>query len=140
MEITKEHLQRVFDEIEERAIKSGKNGVEYEIVVSTAWLMRTKLLAILKTKSEEDLTLMKMISKDFIDILEKNDGGIYYFRYKCGHGVRPEKVYVLACSVETYTEWKTDVEGLCIECWTMKKRRHGNVLEDHDKKWIMRYE
>lgn len=129
MEITEDHLQRVFDEIEERAIKDCKDSTEYETTLSAAWLMRTKLLAILRAKSEEDLTLMKMISKDFIEILEKNDGDIHYFRYKCGHGVRPEKIYTLACSVETYTEWKSDVEGLCIECWTRKKektREEGN--------------
>lgn len=128
MEITEEHLQRVFDEIEERAIKNCKNGIEYESTVSTAWTMRTKLLAILRAKSEEDLTLTKMISKDFMEILEKSSGDIYYFRYKCGHGIRPEKIYTFACSVETYTEWKNDVEGLCIECWTREqKKKQGNV-------------
>jgi hypothetical protein len=129
MEITDDHLQRVFDEVEERAIKNGKNSIEYEIVVSTAWLMRTKLLAILKAKSEEDLALMKMISKDFIEILEKNDGDMHYFRYRCGHGIRPEKVYTFVRSVETYAEWKNDVEGLCIECWTRKKKRQYDTVK-----------
>jgi hypothetical protein len=129
MEITEDHLQRVFDEIEERVIKDGKSSTEYEIVVSTAWLMRTKLLAIIRAKSEENLTLMKMISKDFIEILEKNDGDIHYFRYRCGHGVRPEQVYTFACSVETYTEWKNDIEGLCIECWTRKKKRQDDTVK-----------
>ena len=129
MEITEDHLQRVFDEIEERVIKNGGSSIEYEITISAAWLMRTKLLAILRAKSEEDLVLMKMISKDFIEILEKNNGDIYFFRYKCGHGIRPEMIYTLARSVETYTEWKSGVEGLCIECWTRKKRRQENTVK-----------
>lgn len=75
MEITEECLQRVFDEIEECAIKNGKKVVEYETIVSIAWSMRTKLLAILRSKSEEDLVSAKMVNDDFMEILEKSETG-----------------------------------------------------------------
>lgn len=134
MEIKEEHLQRVFDEIEERAIESGKKGIEYDITVSTAWSMRTKLLVILRSKSEEDLALVKMVAKDFMEILEGNDGDIFYFRYKCGHGIRFGMIYSVAGSVETYTEWKNDIEGICIECWIRKKGRQEKMGQGQDKK------
>jgi len=129
VEITEEHLQMVFDEIEERAIKSGKNGVELATIVYAAWSMRTKLLAILRAKSEEDLALMKMIGGHFVEMLEKYNGDISSHEYSCGHYLTPEIIYKVADSVGTYTEWRNDIEGLCIECWIMKKRRQEQATK-----------
>jgi hypothetical protein len=121
MEITAEHLQRVFDEIEERAIKCCKKGIEYDITLSTAWSMRTRLLAVLKAKSEEDLMLSKMIGKDLMEILITCNGDMSSLKYTCGHGIDPSIIYRNADSVKNYSEWGNDIEGLCIECWIMKK-------------------
>lgn len=129
VEITEEHLQRVFDEIEERAIKNGKIGVEYEATVSTAWSMRTKLLAVLMSKSEEELTLKKMIGRDLMEILNVCHGDMSSLIYTCGHGIDPAVIYSVAGSVGTYTEWGNDVEGLCIECWIRKKGRLEKMIE-----------
>lgn len=123
MEITEDHLQRAFDELEEYAIKSGKSGVEYQTIVSTAWTMRTKLLAILRARSEEDLTLSKAIAKDLVKILEERNGDILSFKYKCGHDIRPAIINTTTGSLETYMEWKKDIEGLCIECWINKRKK-----------------
>ena len=127
MEIIEEHLQRVFDEIEERAISNGKNGTEYDIIVSTAWSMRTKLLAILRSKSEEDLAFSKIVAKDFVKMLEGSNGDISYIRYKCGHGVRPEKIIALTGSLDVYSEWKNDLDGFCIECWLRKREDKRDI-------------
>lgn len=129
MEIKEEHLQTVFDEIEERAIKNGRKGVEFDVTVSVAWSMRTKLLAVLRSKSEDDLALTKMIGKDFAEMLERCNGNIISLRYTCGHGIDLPKIYSLAGSVGNYIEWGNDVEGLCVECWTKKKRRRETTVE-----------
>lgn len=129
MEITEEHLQRVFDEIEERAIKCGKKGIDYEITVSTAWSMRTRLLAILKSKCEEDLTLSKMIGSDLMEILSACNGNMSSLRYTCGHGIDPSVIHRVAGSVGNYKEWGNDTEGLCIECWTRKKGNRKKISE-----------
>ena len=121
MEITEEHLQRVFDEIEEHSIKCGKKGVELATIVYATWSMRTRLLAILRAKSEEDLVLMRMIGRHFVEMLEKCDGDISSHGYTCGHYMVPEIIYKVADSVETFKEWRNDVEGLCIECWSKKR-------------------
>lgn len=122
MEITEEHLQRAFDELEEYVIKSGKKGVEYQAIVSTAWSIRTKLLAILRAKSEEDFVLSREIAKDFVKILRVYDGDISSPIYKCGHEMKPWIIKDVAGSLETYTEWKNDTECLCIECWIKQKK------------------
>jgi hypothetical protein len=129
MEITEEHLQRVFDDIEERAIKNAKKGVEYETIVSTAWSMRTRLLAIIRAKSEEDLILTKMIGRHLMEILSVCHGDMSSLRYTCGHGIDPAVIYSVAGSVGNYKEWENDIEGLCIECWTKKKRRLEKMIE-----------
>lgn len=129
VEITEEHLQRVFDEIEERAIKSGKRDIEYEATISTAWIMRTKFLAILRSKSEEDLALMKIIGRDLTELLERCNGNITSHIYTCGHGLIPGMIYEVADSVDTYKEWRNDVEDLCIECWIRKKRRQEQAMK-----------
>lgn len=130
MEITEEHLQRVFDDIEERAIKSGRHGVELATITYAAWSMRTRLLAILRAKSEEDLALTKMIGGHFVEMLEKHSGNMSSHEYKCGHYLVPEMIYKVADSVVTYTEWRNDAEGLCIECWMTRmqdKKREGQM-------------
>jgi hypothetical protein len=126
MEITEEHLQRVFDEIEEHSIKSGKKGAELATIVYATWSMRTRLLAILRAKSEEDLILGKMIGKHLVEMLEKYNGDISSHDYTCGHCIMPEIIYKVADSVETFKEWRNDVEGLCIECWGKKKMDNIN--------------
>jgi len=123
MEITEDHLQQVFEDIETRAIKSGKKDLEYQAVVSTAWSMRTKLLSILRAKSEEDLNLSLAIAKDCVRTLEERNGDISSLKYKCGHHMRPAIIKTTADTLATYFEWKNDVEGLCIECWIEKKRK-----------------
>jgi hypothetical protein len=127
VEITEEHLQRVFDEMEEFAIKNGRNGVEYEATVSTAWIMRSKLLAIIRARSEEDLTLMKRIGKDLAGLLEGCNGDITSHMFTCGHNLIPGVIYKVADSLGTYAEWKNDTEGLCIECWSVEKKRYENI-------------
>ncbi len=122
MEITEDHLQKAFDELQEYAIKGGKKGIEYEAIVSTAWTMRTKLLNILKAKSEKDLLLSKIISEDIIGMLQTYHGDLSSPVYKCGHDVKPWIIKDVAGSLETYTEWKNDAEGLCIECWIKQKK------------------
>lgn len=132
MEITEEHLQIVFDEIEERAIKRGKRGIEYDTTVSTAWSMRTRLLAVLNVKCEEDLTLSKMIGRDLMEILGRCNGNISSLKYTCGHGIDPSVIHRVAGSVGNYVEWGNDTEGLCIECWTRKKGNREKRFQDKD--------
>ncbi len=71
-----------------------------------------------------------MMAKDLAEMLEKCDGDIFSFVYKCGHGVKPSIMHNIAGSIETYSEWKNDTGELCIECWVMKKK---NEKESDDK-------
>lgn len=124
MEITEEHLQRIFEEFEENAIKSGKKGIEYQTIIHTAWSMRTKILVILRAKSEEDYRVSKAHAKEFMRILNENNGDILSYKYKCGHGIVPVVLNTEGIdSMETYMEWWTNnIECICIDCWMKKKR------------------
>lgn len=129
MEITEEHLQRTFDELEEYANKNSRNGEEYGAIVFAAWSMRTKLLSILRSASEKDLELTKMISKDFVKMLVGKGENASSLVYKCGHSVRPVIMNTVSGSLETYLEWKNDPEGICIECWMMEKKKK-DIMEN----------
>lgn len=122
MEITEDHLQKAFDELEEFAIKSGVDSVEYQTIVFAAWSMRTKLLAVLESKSEESLNLSLQIAKDCVKTLRERNENMFSIRYKCGHNMRPSIINTIAGSLTTYMEWKNDIDDLCIECWMKKKK------------------
>lgn len=121
MLITEEHLQRIFNEIEEYTIKNCDSSHDYEVTMSTAWIMRTKLLNVLRADSEEILELWKIISKDFMEILKKENGNLLNFKYSCGHTLRPDVIFSIIKSIGIHNEWKSDPNNLCVECWTKKK-------------------
>lgn len=126
MEITEKHLQDIYDEIEEEAIKNAKNGDEEHGRIFAAWSMQTKLRCVLDAKSEEDFEFRKEFAKELARMVVLGNGDITAVKYDCGHPINPVIINTNEFTLMMYMEWKNNSEGLCIECW-LKNRKEKKI-------------
>lgn len=125
MEITEKHLEDIFQMLELHAWRYAKSKEECQGIIFAAGAMETRLRAVLKAKSEEDLKLGQEFGKEAIRILEET-GELLSYKYECGHTFEHIIINTSVDNLAAYMEWKASKGGICLTCWIKQKEVNTN--------------